>query len=155
MFDKDLATTQKTNPDRQHERREKVRFPIRREARYKLLKGDTIVQAGTGETVDICSGGVGFAVERELPVGAFIELSISWPVLLDQNCLMRLNVFGRVIRNQPGKSACTIDKYEFRTQSRGSIQMPAVRQDSKLQRWADAVVRRDVVVPIKSRMATA
>ena len=153
MFARDLPTMQMRKKDLENERRGKFRFPMRREVRYKLLKDGATAEAGISETVDIGSGGIGFATERELPVGAFIELSISWPVLLDHNCPMRLNVFGRVVRNEPGKCACTVDKYEFRTQSRGFM-APTVRQDSMLQRWADTVVRKDVM-PLKTRMMTA
>ncbi|MCD6029869.1 MAG: type pilus assembly PilZ [Thermomicrobiales bacterium] len=153
MFAKDLATMQKLKADQENERRGKFRFPMRRELRYKLLKDGSIAESGAGETVDMGSGGVGFSIERELPVGAFIELSISWPVLLDQSCPMRLNVFGRVVRNDSGMCACTIDKYEFRTQSR-AFQPSPVRNDSRLQRWADAV-RKDNVTQIKPRMMTA
>ena len=44
------------------------------------------------ETIDIGSGGVGFTIGRQLEAGNFIQLSISWPVLLDETCLMRLIV---------------------------------------------------------------
>src|SRR5690349_19958764 len=99
MFAKDLATIQKLKAIDDNERRSKVRFPMRREMRYKLLKDGATSESGSGETIDIGSGGIGFSIGHDLPVGAFIELSISWPVLLDQSCPMRLNVFGRVVRN--------------------------------------------------------
>jgi hypothetical protein len=153
MFAKDLATIQKLNTAQENERRGKFRFPMRRELRYKLLKDGATAEAGSGETVDMGSGGIGFAIEHELPVGAFIELSISWPVPLDKSCPMRLNVFGRVVRAEAGKVACTIDKYEFRTQSR-VMQPSPIRHDSRLQRWADAV-RKDSITQLKPRMMTA
>ena len=49
---------------------------------------------------------------------------------------MRLVIFGRVLRSVGKRRACSIDKYEFRTQLR-AIQSP-VRTDSNLERWADA-----------------
>lgn len=153
MFAKDLATLSKFKADQANERRGKFRFPMRRELRYKLLKDGATAEAGSGETIDMGSGGISFSIERELPVGSFIELSISWPVLLDQTCPMRLNVFGRVVRNDSGACACTIDKYEFRTQSR-TFQAGPVRHDSMLQRWADGV-RKDNVTMMKPRAMTA
>lgn len=153
MFAKDLATIQKMKAIEDTERRSKVRFPMRREMRYKLLNDGAPTESGAGETIDIGSGGIGFSIGHDLPVGSFIELSISWPVLLDQSCPMRLNVFGRVVRNLNGKCACTIDKYEFRTQAR-VFQAGPVRHDSMLQRWADAV-RKDTVIPFKARTMTA
>jgi hypothetical protein len=110
---------------------------MERELRYKLLEDGAIVESGTGNTIDIGSGGVAFYIGRDLPVGAFIELSIGWPVLLGATCPMRLVVFGRVVRNDAGKCVCTVDKWEFRTQAR--VFPTSVRNDSKLQRWADAV----------------
>ena len=75
---------------RQIERRSKTRFPIHRELRYKLLEDDVVIESGMGETIDMASGGMAFQIERPLKVGAFVELSISWPVLLDDSCAMRL-----------------------------------------------------------------
>ena len=95
-------------------RRVKVRFPIHRELRYKMLESDAIVESGTGETLDMASGGVAFQIDRALQAGAILELSISWPVLLENVCPMRLIVSGRVVRNWGRKSACIVNRYEFR-----------------------------------------
>src|ERR1022692_3869655 len=133
------------------DRRKKFRFPIHRELRYKLLDDGVLRGAGTGQSVNMGSGGVAFTIDQELRPGAYIELSISWPVLLDDTCPMRFIVFGRVLRSVGRKSVCTIDKYEFRTQARTLQAAPAVRHDSMLQRWADGM-RKDTVKP---RVATA
>lgn len=123
------------------ERRTKCRFALKRELRYKVVDDGNTLAAGTGETIDLSSGGVGILVDQPLAVGAFIELSISWPVLLDENCPMRLIVFGRVVRCEDRLVACTVDKYEFRTQARKiHVAMP-VRNDAMLQRWADGFRR--------------
>jgi hypothetical protein len=129
MLIKDLAV----------ERRKKARFPMNRDARYKVLEGDTIVEFGMGTTLDMGSGGVAFLTEHQLLVGSFIELSISWPVLLEDSCPMRLIVFGRVVRSSGRRTACTVDKYEFRTQARVVRELAPVRNDSMLQRWADNI----------------
>jgi hypothetical protein len=88
------------------------------------------------------SGGVAFSTEHALKPGAFVELSISWPVLLDDSCPMRLIVFGRVLRSQNHNAVCTIDKYEFRTAAR-TFQAAAGRSDGMLQRWADGMRREE------------
>jgi hypothetical protein len=129
MLIKDLAV----------ERRNKARFPINRDLRYKLLEGDKIVEFGSGTTLDMGSKGVAFLTGNPLPVGSFIELSISWPALLEGSCPMRLIVFGRVLRSSARMTACTVDKHEFRTQARLPQQVAPVRTDSMLQRWADYV----------------
>ena len=127
---------------RENERRNKYRFGIEREVRYKMADQGLVVASGTGQTLNIGSGGVAFSTEHELCPGGFIELSISWPVLLDETCPMRLIVFGRVLRCTGKKAACTIDKYEFRTQARNVQSITAPRSDAMLQRWADGM-RKD------------
>lgn len=124
---------------RQNERRSKFRFTIQRELRYKMLDDGAMSASGNGQTIDIGSAGVAFAAEHQLKLGAFVELSISWPVLLDDTCPMRLIIFGRVLRSSGKKSVSTIDKYEFRTQSR-TFQAPGIpRNDGMLQRWAEGI----------------
>ena len=126
------------------ERRIKVRFPLHRELRYKLLEDDRIVASGNGETLDVSSGGVSMSLDQPLTMGAFVELSISWPVLLDQTCPMRLIAFGRVVRIEGKRAACTIDKYEFRTQARKPQVVTPIRSDTMLQRWADGYRKETV-----------
>jgi hypothetical protein len=128
------------------ERRKKARFPMQRELRYRLLDGETIVETGMGRTVDVCSGGVAFQIGHELTPGLFIELSISWPVLLEDACPMRLIAFGRVLRSTMYQSVCTMDKYEFRTQARAQRPAATVRTDSMLQRWADYIRKENVKI---------
>lgn len=118
------------------ERRLKARFPLQRELRYKVLEDDRIVAAGEGASIDLSSGGVAMHIDQKLTLGAFVEVSISWPVLLDSSCPMRLIAFGRVVRSEAAKTACTIDKYEFRTSRKLQLATP-IRTDSRLQRWAD------------------
>ncbi|HWB82693.1 MAG TPA: hypothetical protein VG675_01050 [Bryobacteraceae bacterium] len=103
------------------------------------MEGERTIAIGTGCTLDISSNGVGFQTETALRPGVLIELSVSWPVLLDDSCPMRLVIFGRVIRSSGRVSACTIDKYEFRTQSRTYVAPSSGGNDSRLLRWADAV----------------
>jgi hypothetical protein len=130
-------------PSEKLERRTKARFPIHRELRYKVLEDNKIVASGVGTTVDISSSGLGFDIDQTVKPGSFIELSISWPVLLDESCPMRLIVFGRVLRTGFPKTVCTIDKHEFRTQARTLQAVPA-RSDAMLQRWADGY-RREIL----------
>ena len=119
-----------------NDRRTKSRFQIRRELRYKVLdkgKGRAL-QFGAGRTVDIGSGGVAFQADRPLAPGTSVELSISWPALLDEACPMRLSVVGLIVRVNGLQAVCTVDRHEFRTQ--GMLRTPAlVQSDAALQRW--------------------
>ena len=121
------------------ERRSKYRFEIQREIRYKVTSDGAPPAAGIGRTLNIGSGGVAFAAEHALKPGSFVELSIHWPVLLDDSCPMRLIVFGRVLRAQNRTAVCSIDKYEFRTAARTFQAVAGGRSDSMLQRWADGM----------------
>lgn len=133
-----------TKPETNINRRIKSRFPIHRELRYKLLQDGRILEAGEGKTVNIGSGGVAFALDHGLNEGSFIELSISWPVSLENGCPMRLVIFGRVLRSSSSSVACTVDKYEFRTQARTHQATGAVRSDSMLQRFADGLRKENL-----------
>lgn len=130
----------------ENERRSRFRFAIERDVRYKLAEDGEVVAAGSGRTIDMGSGGVAFVTEQSLIPGGFVELSISWPVLLDETLPMRFVVFGRVLRCTGHKAVCTIEKYEFRTQAR-TFQAPATpRADRMLHRWADGMRKEDLKV---------
>jgi hypothetical protein len=120
------------------ERRKKVRFSMTSELRYRLLDG---AATGQGMTIDLGSGGVAFMADNPLPLATFIELSVSWPVLLADSSPMRLNVVGRVLRSSGWLAVCTVDKYEFRIQAPGFQQSAEMRRDANLRRWADRIER--------------
>lgn len=124
---------------KQPNRRHKLRFALQREVTYKVLEDDVVVDSGTGKTINIGSGGVAFSAAQPLKPGALLQLAISWPVLVNEGCSMRLVVFGRVLRSSTDRAACTVDKYEFRTQARIPQAIPAVPNDFMLRRWAGNV----------------
>lgn len=103
--------------ERAAERRRKQRFPLNREVQYKLLHVPNPAQ-GSGRAINASSAGIAFVCDRQLPVNARIELSVSWPVALQDTCPLRLVAKGRVVRCDGQRVACTIDKFEFRTQAR-------------------------------------
>jgi hypothetical protein len=129
-----FARNPNSKADNESDRHGKSRFPIQRDLRYKLVKDTGPSETGAGQTLDIGSGGISFAIGHDLPEGACVELSISWPVLLNENCAVRLVVIGRVVRNEGGRCDASVDKWEFRTQAR--VARPAAHDDAKLQRWA-------------------
>ena len=115
-----------------NERRMKRRFELARELRYKMTGDGIPAAAGNGQTVNLSSNGVAFTAEHRIYAGSFVELSINWPVLLDDSCAMRLIVFGRVLRTNGQKAVCSIDKYEFRVAPRG-LHAVASRSDGILR----------------------
>jgi hypothetical protein len=126
---------------RENERRSKFRFAIERDVRYKMAEDGVVKAIGSGQTINLGSGGVAFVTQQPLTPGGFVEISISWPVLLDATCPMRLIVFGRILRCTGHMAVCSIDKYEFRTQARTFQASATTRADGMLQRWADGMRR--------------
>jgi hypothetical protein len=123
-----------------------LRFPLAREVQYKVLEDNRVVATGTGTSVNMSSGGVAFTVEHTLPAGAFIEVSISWPILLDDVCPMRLVSFGKLIRCTTSRAVASVVRYEFRTQSHRTLVAGAqapLRNDSMLLRFAAECTRKD------------
>jgi PilZ domain len=133
--------------DKGNDRRAKHRFAIERELRFKVLDSERITTTGIGNTVDISSGGVAFETMTKLVPGSLVEISISWPVLLDETCLMRLVVLGRVVRTRRQIVACTVDKYEFRTQARVPQNAARTPIDPAQRRWA---LSGDYPMPLKA-----
>jgi PilZ domain len=133
--------------EKDNDRRAKHRFAIERELRFKILDGERPTKTGIGNTVDISSGGVAFETLAKLVPGTLMEVSISWPVLLDDTCLMRLVVLGRVVRTRRQIVACTVDKYEFRTQARAPQNQPRTSFEEAQRRWA---LSTDHLLPAKA-----
>jgi hypothetical protein len=106
---------------KEHERRGKRRFRVQRELRYKVLDRKVVVGTGSGKTLDISSTGVAFKTKGVLQPGVYVELSISWPAKLDQDCPIRLVVGGPVVRLDNRRAAMKIQTYDFRTQGRAAV----------------------------------
>ena len=109
----------------ERERRMKRRFQIEQEVRYKMLYGQRIAETGVGRSLNISSGGVWFSTETMLTAGMPVELSMNWPVLLNDSCPMKLMIYGCVIRSTERGAAVAIERYEFRTQGRAFPQNAA------------------------------
>ena len=99
------------------ERRRSERMTIEREVHFRLLSAKNGDTAANGKTVNISSSGVLFVTEQPLLPGRHLELSISWPVQLDNKCALKLVARGRVVRFQDGHAAFEIFQHEFRTKS--------------------------------------
>ena len=92
-----------------------------------MLYGQRIAETGTGRTVNISSGGVWFSTENMLTSGMPVELSLSWPVLLNDSCPMKLMIYGCVVRSNERGAAVAIERYEFRTTgSKAYTQQPVL-----------------------------
>jgi hypothetical protein len=99
--------------DFQVERRARQRFPLALAVEYRLL--GRAQRRGSGRTRNISSSGVLFEVSDLQPFSGPIELMVTWPCLLDDECALKLVVRGRVVRNESGGVAIESTQHEFRT----------------------------------------
>ncbi len=97
------------------DRRSDRRYELRLDMRWKLIRRRRVLEAGTGRTLDVSSGGILFEAGRPLPVGLNVELSISWPVLLRDVAPLQLVVTGRIIRVEGDRIAVRMTQHDFRT----------------------------------------
>ena len=111
-----------TVADLSEDRRSKRRYPITLPVQYKIMKNYLVMGSGSGTTVDLSSGGIAFSTPEPVRLGSFLEVSVSWPVLLNQSCPLKLVASGRVIRSDQNCTAIRMDRYEFRTQGARVVQ---------------------------------
>jgi hypothetical protein len=91
------------------ERRKRTRQPMQRELRYRVLGHRA--RTGCGMTVNISSHSLAFQADGPLPVGAAIEVSVSWPA--EAGSALRLTATGVVVRSDGRTTACTLDATVF------------------------------------------
>jgi c-di-GMP-binding flagellar brake protein YcgR len=127
------TTEENLSNHRERERRMKRRFQIEQEVRYKMLYGQRIAETGVGRTRNISSGGVWFTTENILTAGMPVELSVNWPVLLNDSCPMKLMIYGCVVRSTEKGAAVAIERYEFRTQGSKAFQQPVAQVPVELR----------------------
>jgi PilZ domain-containing protein len=104
------------------DRRSRRRYPTDLAVQYKVMKNYLVVGTGNGKTLSMSSKGIAFTANETFKVGSHLELSVSWPVLLNGSCGMKLVVEGKVVRSNGESTAIRMDRYEFRTQARPAVQ---------------------------------
>ena len=96
-------------------RRKSHRFPIQLDVRFRTLGRRPESLSGTGKTINISSSGVLFTSPYEIPVGTRIEVSMRWPVELNEKCGFNLLGRGRTVRHAKGQVAVRVEEWHFRT----------------------------------------
>lgn len=97
------------------DRRQDRRYELQLDVKWKLIRRRRVLDSGTGQTIDMSSGGILFDAGRHLPEGLNVELSITWPVLLHNVAPMQLMASGRIIRSNGKRVAIQTVQHEFRT----------------------------------------
>jgi PilZ domain len=97
------------------DRRRDRRYELQLDVKWKLIRRRRVLDTGTGQTIDVSSGGILFDAGRHLPEGLNVELSITWPVLLHNVAPMQLLASGRIVRASGRRIAMQTLQHEFRT----------------------------------------
>lgn len=97
------------------DRRSDRRYQLPLELRWKLVRRRKVLHTGEGQAIDLSSGGLLFDARRPLPVGLDVELSIAWPILLNNTAPMQLVVVGRIVRCTGNNVAIRMVQHEFKT----------------------------------------
>lgn len=96
-------------------RRDHRRYNLQLELRWKLIKGKHTLDAGSGRTIDVSRGGVLFESGCRLPVGLPVELTINWPIALENVRPLQLVVLGPVVRSGHNRTAVQTLRFAFRS----------------------------------------
>jgi hypothetical protein len=99
-------------------RRQAVRFPMACKVSFKIRSGKRKPQLITGEMIEMSSTGFVLVADASLSSGTPLEVTIPWPVLLNNECLLNLVLQATVVRCDKGIIACKIEHREFRTRGR-------------------------------------
>ena len=98
------------------ERRKCRRYPVKLSIHYRLSRARAVWEEGLGATRDMSAEGVSFRADRDLPVGAEVELRIDWPVKLDGVPGLCAVISGRILRCNENEIAVAIVESEFLTE---------------------------------------
>ena len=92
------------------------RYPVSLNVTYKLFwQNGKIARLGSGQTLDVSSGGACFECVDPFPSTGTIELTTNWPCLLEGVCPLKLVMRGRIVRVDGGRIAVEAQHHEFRT----------------------------------------
>jgi len=91
------------------------RYPISLSVHYRLLGNGRVDLLGSGQTLNLSTGGAYFECLDALPSKGAIELVMSWPFLLEGVCPLNLVMRGRIVRVDGRCIAVQAQHHEFRT----------------------------------------
>ena len=111
------------------ERRANMRYPCRLCVSWRTLDPPLRRGESTIGTLNISSKGLLFAAVEEFPRGTVLEVTLDWPVRLNQRVPLKLVVLGHVLRSADGYTAVSINHYEFRTRANGLANVNELPRD--------------------------
>jgi hypothetical protein len=99
------------------------RYEISLSVDYKLLSNGRVERLGSGQTLNLSTGGVCFRCVDPLPADSSIELMMDWPFLLEGVCPLRLVMRGRIVRIDGRCVAVRVQHHEFRSVSARTLRV--------------------------------
>jgi PilZ domain len=109
------------------DRRFHHRYPIAADLEYRAIGSDGSLLRGSGQSINLSASGVFFQSKQVLPPGTRIELTIAWPVRLNNVLALNLCVSGRVSRSDGISHAVRIREHEFCIRGRYRLAGPRFR----------------------------
>lgn len=95
------------------ERRSRVRFPFELRVQFRSLEPGYRLW-GTGQLINMSSGGLLVSSEHQMIIGTPVELNIDWPTRLDGRLPLQLIAAGTVTRCDPFRFAIVLERHHFR-----------------------------------------
>jgi hypothetical protein len=100
------------------EERNRLSFAINLPLRFDLISQRRERIHGSATVLEISSKAFTFRSSQQLQIGARIRCSISWPVLLNDECPLKLVLEGRLVRSDADRFTANILRYRFQTAGR-------------------------------------
>jgi hypothetical protein len=119
------------------EKRRSNRFPVRQGIQYLAIDPGQGKSAGGGLTLDMSGSGIRISIQERIPIGRILEVSVDWPVRLNETCPLKVVLIGRVVRCEADWAALSILRYEFRTRGAGlgqGVALPQAGADTNRRR---------------------
>jgi hypothetical protein len=110
-------------------------YPVELELTYKV-SGDSPVLAGAGQTLSMSRDELHFVADRALPKGTELDISVAWPVLLDNRLHLQLCLEATVTSNSDRFVSARFRRYQFRIRNTrpqtAASMLPALVPDTLL-----------------------
>ena len=97
-----------------------MQFPLVLPLKYKAISPEAKAISGTGSTVLLSSTDIVFNAGQPIRSGVRCEISIAWPVLLENRIRLQLVLQSLITRSEGQVVMARVSKYEFQTQVPGS-----------------------------------
>jgi hypothetical protein len=102
-------------------RRASARYRMVTPLRYRAFCQTAITGAGSGQSIDMSSGGIAIEIGKVLEPGSEIEVVLDWTGIYHGKRRMRLFVWGQVVRSEEQRTAVRILSHEFREASARAV----------------------------------